>query len=574
MDVIVFSPLDHFFVSLITFTDSEITYGVEGEVEQIPPGFSHSFILVRGKGLNATVERWGELLREHHGRTRTDRYADMGLSTLGYWTDNGGYYYYRTEPGMNEEETLLAVKADAGVLGIPYGYFQIDSWWYYKGEGRGGLIRWEPQDWMFPEGLAPFQEKLGLPLVAHNRWFAVDNDYRARYPFVEGGGIPNMALPLTRGVFDEFMQNADSWGVFTYEQDWLSSQLWGIPYLRQGVDHADQWMLDIDDAARARGLTTQICMAGPAHFMQAVKMPSVTTSRPSIDYMAGTPKVLYWPQFLQVSMLAWAVGMLPFKDNFQTTPGQRVILSEEKGEQEALISILSAGMVGPSDRIGASDPELLLRTCRKDGLLLKPDRPAAPLDAMFLEHQRPYTTVTYSRQKGLGDWRYLAAYHLERGGEVIQALENLASLIVYGYPLEDMFVYPQEVNDWQVDLAGDLGIQDPVAVYNWRTGNTFLARGFFEIPPMEKREDFAYFVLAPVLSNGLALIGETDKFVTLADRRFKQIEPLPDAVRVRVEGVPGEVVSLRAFDAESGALLDPVEVVVGPDGEARATLGR
>ena len=574
MEVMVFSPLDHFFESLVTFEGGALSSGVEGEVEEIPAGFSHSFILVRGRGLNATVERWGDLLRGHYGRQRADRYADSGLAKLGYWTDNGGYYYYRTEPGLNEEDTLLAVKADADRNGIPYGYLQLDSWWYFKDAGRGGLTLWEPIPEMFPQGLQPFQERLGLPLVAHNRWFAEDNAYRDRYAFVSGDGSPPMAFPLERGVFDEFMRNAKSWGVETYEQDWLSSQYWGVPYLRQGVGRASEWMGWIDDSAADQGLTVQLCMAGPAHFLEAVRMPRVTTARTSIDYLAGTPKTMFWPQFHQVNLLAWAVGVLPFKDNFQTTPGQRPVFSETQGEQEALISILSAGMVGPSDRVGATDRELVLRTCRGDGLLLKPDRPVTPIDAMFLPHRRPYLTSTHSRREGLGQWTYLAAYHLARGDALEQALDTIFSLIFYGgVPVDDMFVIPDEISDWQVDLEADLGIQGPVVVYNWRTGLA-VTDDSFSIPPLATRGDYAYFVLAPVFGNGLALIGEPDKFVTLADRRFRQVETLPDAIRVVVEGLPGERVSLLAYDARAGCRLEPVTVEIGPSGEAQATLAR
>jgi len=315
-------------------------------------------------------------------------------------------------------------------------------------------------------------------------------------------------------------------------------------------------------------------MANPAHYMYAVNMPAVTTARTSVDYLAGTPKVLYWPQFFQVNMLAWAVGVLPFKDNFQSSPGQREILSERMGEQEALISSLSAGMVGPSDRIGFSDAELLNRTCRRDGLLLKPDRPATPLDAMFLEHQRPYLVSTHSQRPGIGTWTYLAAFHLARGGTLMQALDKIANFIVYESPIEEMFVFPREVRDWHVDLQDDLNIDSSMVAFNWRTGTAVLIRDTFQIPPVENRTGYAYFVLAPVLSNGLALIGEPEKFVTLADKRFLHIEALPNGIRIHVQGVPGEDLAFLAYDTLAGQMLDKVEAVLGPSGEAELLLSR
>jgi len=576
LDVIVFSPLDHFYVSLIDVADGEIRYGIEGEVEAVPPGFSHSFLLVRGRGINATVERWGEILRAHYGRARTDRYADIGASYIGYWTDNGAYYYYGTEPGMNEADTLLAVKVDADAKGIPYGYMQLDSWWYFKArENGGGLVRWEPKPSMFPDGLETFQARLGLPRVLHNRCFAAENDYRDDHPFiVDDDGPDGMALPLDRGVFDEFMENARTWGAFTYEQDWLISQYWGIPYLREGVGRAETWMDAINDAAADQGLTLQLCMAGPAHFMDSVRMPSATTIRTSIDYIPNMPETMFWPQFHTVNMIAWAVGLLPFKDNFQTTPHQRPILSEPHGAQEALISALSAGMVGPSDRVGTSDAALILRTCRADGLLLKPDRPATPIDAMFLPHERPFITTTWSHREGIGVWRYVAAYSLFRGGPIQRLTDNFFSRINYGVPIAEMFVFPERVRDRRIDLQKDLGMESTAIAYNWRTGSAFEVEGAFDLPVLSGRADYAYFVLAPVLTNGLALIGEVEKFVTLADRRFTSIEILEDGIHVDLDGVPGESVTLRGYDTISSRMLDPVDVEIGPGGTAEAVLRR
>lgn len=577
-DVLVFSPLDHFFVSVVDFVDGALRYGLAGEVDAAPADFEHRFVLVEGHGVNATVQRWGELLREGRGPGGTtkqgpDRYADTGLSYLGYWTDNGAYYYYNTEEGMNEAETLLAVKADADAHEIPFGYFQIDSWWYFKDGTAGlfppaGLVRWEPRPEVFPEGLEAFQQALGLPLVAHNRWFDSVNDYLDEYEFVIEG---DMALPTGQGVFDRFMADAKRWGVFTYEQDWLVTQYWGLSYLRSHVDHAADWMGHMDAAAAGQGLTMQLCMPGAAHLMDSVFRQTPTTTRTSTDYKANLSKETYWPAYTTINLLASALRLWPFKDVF--------LSSEVHGEAEALLSALGAGMVGVGDGIGQLRRDIILRTCRADGLLLKPDRPVTPIDAMFLEHTRPWITATESRRAELGPTTYLAAFHLASAHPQRTTWDRTWAAISYdGEDIGALFVYPEQVTDRDVDLRADLGLSTDRrwVAWDWRSGTASAvpADGRFTLPDFPGNYDFAYVVLAPVQSNGLALIGEPTKYVTLADRRFTAVSVVADGFDLTLAGAPGEEVPLLAFDATADRLLAPATATIGPDGSATLSLRR
>jgi hypothetical protein len=569
LDVLVFSPLDHPFATLIRYENGTIRYGIHGDTTDLPPLFVHHFIRVEGHGIRATLAAWGEQVLADRGRKPVDRYADPGLSYPGYWTDNGTQYYYYQEPGKNARDTLLAVKADLDARGIPVGYFQLDSWWYFKESGAGllakGLVEWQPQPDLFPGGLASFRAALGLPLVAHNRWFAKQNAYRDDYAFVEG---PAMALPASGDLYGRFMDDAKSWGVFTYEQDWLWNQWDGVPWLRERPERAEAWMGWMSDAATARGLTMQLCMASPAHVLDAVDRAAVTTVRTSVDHMTPFAKEAYWPAFHTVNLVTTALGLLPFKDNFLTT--------EFRAEGEALVSTLSAGMFGIGDALGTADASLVMRACRMDGLLLKPDRPALPIDAMFLPNGRPYTVFTQSGREGLGTWTYLAAFNLGLEDPGRQDEDRVWSALLYeGLPLEDLYLLPARVTDLRVDPAADLdAVPGRAVLYDWRAGTARVVDGAFDLPPIPGYADHAYLVLAPLLSNGMALIGETAKFVTLADRRFRTIEVLPDAIRVTIEGVPGEEVTLLAFDGTAGKSIGPKVAKIKADGSAVETLSR
>jgi hypothetical protein len=556
---LVVSPVDYPFASLVWMEDDTLYLGLSGEVSDIDTTKPHRFIKAEGEGLNATVAGWGEAIRELTGREATDRYADIGLAYLGYWTDNGAYYYYKTEAGMNEEETLMAVVDEARQLKVPYGYIQLDSWWYFKknqdGLSPGGLIRWEPRPEMFPDGLKTFRQRVGLPLILHNRWLAEENDYLADYDFLPGDG---MLLPDGRPLYDHFMENASDWGAITYEQDWLVAQFWGVPSLRQTLTGGPGWMQAMDDAANDAGLTMQLCMAGAPHLLDSIKRKRSTSIRTSIDYAADVCKECYWPQFHIVNMISTALGLLPFKDNFRS--------SESQGEAESLISSLSAGMVGIGDGLGLTVTQTVMRTCRADGLLLKPDRPALPIDGMFIKHERPFITSTYSkRSDASAKWTYIAAYHLARLHPDRSSMDKLWAGIQYD---------GKDLGDWNLDLERDFGIRRQHVLFDWRTRQARVVDGITEFDPFENLFDFAYLVAVPIFDNGLALIGEVDKFVTLADRRFSKIEVTEDGFNITLAGSKGERVALWIYDALTEKLWPPSTVEIKEDGTAQASLRR
>lgn len=84
--------------------------GLLGLVDPVPAGFIHQVLLVGGSGINNTMWQWGNILLSLSGKQRTGPDADIVISKLSYWTDNGGYYYYNTEPTKTYEQTMIDVK--------------------------------------------------------------------------------------------------------------------------------------------------------------------------------------------------------------------------------------------------------------------------------------------------------------------------------------------------------------------------------------------------------------------------------------------------------------------------------
>ena len=57
-----------------------------------------------------------------------------------------------------------------------------------------------------------------------------------------------------------------------------------------------------------------------------------------------------------------------------------------------LLSTLSAGVVGVGDPIGGESASNLFKTIRGDGVIVKPDAPIVPVDAMYVQDAQALNT--------------------------------------------------------------------------------------------------------------------------------------------------------------------------------------
>merc|ERR1711871_1530714 len=123
------------------------------------------------------------------GKPRADMYKDQTHSTIGFWTDNGGYYHYSTGGGNETyEEVLPKVREYHEAIGVPFQHWQFDSWLYPKdgpvkaGGGGGAVVNWTAMPSVFPHGMAAIQDHIKLPTVMHNRQWSVHSDYIKNEP--------------------------------------------------------------------------------------------------------------------------------------------------------------------------------------------------------------------------------------------------------------------------------------------------------------------------------------------------------------------------------------------------------
>jgi hypothetical protein len=505
---LVLSPADHFLAANMTDAPGGVEAGgIDPQISILPKGFEHATMLVLGKGIGATLDSWGHALQVLSGKRPVPADADVLLSKFGYWTDNGATYYYRFDPTLGYEGTLLAVRDAYRKSGIPLGYMQLDSWWYPKEKGNSlaamavngeTVYRANPQ--IFPEGLHAFQRKLNLPLVVHARWVARESPYRREYAMSRNVVLSPAFWKSTAGYLH-------AGGVAVYEQDWLDDNA------RPAVNLTDpqQFLGNMAHAMGAQGISIQYCMPLPGYFLASTRYQNLRTIRVSDDRFQRSR----WDEFLYGSTLAHAVGLWPWSD---------VFMSREL--PELILSTLSAGPVGVGDALGQIDAANLKRAVRADSVLLKPDAPLEPLDASFVSDARvsraPMVAATRS------------------GDEV------------------EVFAYPRATSQAQATVSlRQLGIAGPAYAWDWvrHTGMRIRAGGSFG---MLFQDGWAYSVVTPLGKDGIAILGDTEQIVPLSRERFASVRTLGNA-RVTVAYARGEEAVTLAGYAASRPMLRAVK---------------
>jgi hypothetical protein len=475
----IFSPASRYMNASLSFgPHNELISAISADAEQIPSGFVTTTALVIAPGINRAFEIWGRFLTDLTGKKRPANDADFSLKFLGYWTDQGAKYYYGFEESLGYTGTLLKVRDEFRSMNIRLGYVQLDSWFYPKGhEGRwksadplgGGTYLYRASKELFPDGLAAFQRKLGLPLIVHNRW--IDDKSPYRKPYVISG---NVSTDPT--LWADWMHYLHASGVRTYEQDWLS----GPATPARDLSSGEFFMDAMSQAARKKRITLQYCMPLPRHFLQGTRYSNLLTIRVSGDRF----KKAHWKSFLFNGRLASALGEWPWTDVFMSTETSNLLLAT-----------LSAAIVGVGDGVGKFDRTNLLHAVRADGVIIKPDDAITPLDPAYIDEandrQMPVIATTHTRYA-----RSVTSY---------------------------VFAFAQTSKARTAAFSPSaLGHQGPVYAYNYfdRSGTYLQSRDdiTFAVP-----DDGAYWIVVPVGASGVGFLGDEEKFVSNGRNRVAGI---------------------------------------------------
>ncbi|MDE3185259.1 MAG: hypothetical protein KGM16_17745 [Bacteroidota bacterium] len=535
----VISPASDFMVAKMTGDgNSKIASELNQEVKDLPKNFTHSTIMVFDKGIEKTWDDWGVALRKIYHRTRPANDADAVLKYYGYWTDNGADYYYDYDTSKGYEGTLLALKKHYEQKGIPLGYMQLDSWWYEKSiidpDGNatadhknkrlpsgpwnryGGLMEYRADPYLFPNGLASFQKKLGVPLVTHNRWVDPSSPYHKMYK------ISGFAA-IDPGYWKDIMNYIHQAGVVCYEQDWLNYIYLKSPQMHSDISVGNAFMDDMAGAAKSDGIDLQYCMAMPRHFLQGVKYNNLTTIRTSDDRF----EMRKWKSFLFTSQLAFEMGIWPWCDVFKSPETGNMILAD-----------LSAGPVGTGDVIGKENKENILKTCRRDGILIKPDVPLLPLDQDYSEmaqkEGKPILAYTFTKHGNITT------------GYLFSFAEEETTTMDFGFSPSEM------------------GFKGKVVVFNPSNGTVSKIDSDKKFSSSLPNEKYTYYIIAPVTSSGIAFLGDSSKITSTGKQRIASINSGDLDLKVKVLFAKGERQVVLQGYSENNISSDKGKVLWNP----------
>ncbi len=497
--------------------DGSLSTGISTKIPALPAGFTHHALLAYGAGINATFLKWGQGLTDLSGKKRPANDADPLLKSVSYWTDNGATYYYN--PDGTYIDTLNAVNAEFTAKGVALGSLQLDSWWYPKGptdiwSDHQGIWTYTAAPELFPNGLADFQKNLGIPLIAHSRWIDAKSPYRTNYQMSGDVSIDPKFWEDT----GDYLKSA---GVAVYEQDWLAN----AAKTAFNLTDPAAYLGNMAKSMASRGITIQYCTGAPSHYLQSTLYSNVTSVRDSNDRF-GSDR---WTDFFYSARMASALGTWPFTDVFMSSETNNLIAAT-----------ISAGPIGLGDPKGALNADNLLKAARTDGVIVKPDVAATPLDSVFIKDAQ-----------GIDVPMVVSAY-TDFGG---------------GLRANYIFAYNRGANRGITIDPANYGIFGQSFLYDYLNG----AGHFLDVRAtytFQLNADAAYMVLMPLGKTGIAFLGDKDQFATLGKAR---IPSLTDSgkVDVTVAFAPGEttrtlfgfssvpVIATAIAGAASPAVWDP-----------------
>lgn len=382
---------------------------------------------------------------------------------------------------------------------------------------------------------------------------------------------------------------AREWGAVAFEVDFMDFLGLLFPALTTSdITALDAWYSAMAAALGAAGVPVQLCMDLPSDALASTLAPAVTNARASEDnFPTATGR---WSIGL-TSLLYGALDLKPFYDDTWTTAQQCAPdnpygcgTKETFVELSVVVSVLSTGPLGISDGIGFTNSTLVAYACRRDGLLLKPSGPAAPVDAYFSSAPgwRDGGAAVWAAPSYVPTSRAAAYPTVARAGTLdaptplpfysVLSVDVAAPLLLYPC---DLFLAPPAVGAYVYTRWSPGVAAVAAACADGAPAGGCVGRFDADTPlrlqvggeARDHAKPFELFSLSPLYDNGWALLGELGKVTRASVQRFAFA--YPDAshpgLLFAVNGTAGEEVSVALV---TGGLVKVVNISFAVDRQA------
>ena len=343
-------------------------------------------------GVTAAVYAYGAALRAAANTTRFAPEADVGVSVLSMWTDNGAVYdgdYWDAHHGEGGA-TFEALRAALRDAGVPAASLQLDPYWFAR--GSPGYKDWLPSEEVFGAGGWERVLRAGWNTTLYSFFFAPGGannfpqfEWATSPPWDNfmGGNAGRIAPRDAEAFYALLMARCVGWGCVGFEIDFLDMQYLGFPDALATPGAFEGFLKGLSAAGAAASVPVQLCMPLPSDVLASVALPGVSNIRASDDndlVYAGAER---WRIGL-TSLLHGALDVRPFMDAVWTQSTQPpYTYVQHATELGVAISALSTGPVGLGDGLHATNASLVAAAVALNGVILKPSLPAAPVDAFF-----------------------------------------------------------------------------------------------------------------------------------------------------------------------------------------------